>query len=153
MILDIKTYPDKILTKKTRPIREFDANLQKLIDDMAETLYAKHGAGLAANQVGESTQIIVVDGGEGLKVLINPKLTRSRGQMIYAEGCLSFPGIELFIKRPTKIAVAYQDQKGEKCFFEHRRLVDTNPRLSIILLIILNIFVAVGGYLLGRIKF
>ncbi|MEK7160630.1 MAG: peptide deformylase, partial [Patescibacteria group bacterium] len=98
MILDIKTYPDKILTKKTRPIREFDANLQKLIDDMAETLYAKHGAGLAANQVGESKQIIVVDGGEGLKVLINPKITRSRGQMIYAEGCLSFPGIELFIK-------------------------------------------------------
>lgn len=117
MILDIKTYPDKILTKKTKRVGEFDAATKKLINDMVETLYAKRGAGLAANQVGVSKQIIVVDDsrGEGnVKIMINPKIVRKKGEAIMAEGCLSLPGLEFEIKRPEKIEVEYMDKRGQK---------------------------------------
>ena len=110
MILDILTYPNKILTKKTKPVGVVDVETKKLIDDMVETLYAKKGAGLAANQVGESKQIIVVDEsrGEGnVKILINPRIVGKKGAVIMTEGCLSFPGLELEIKRPEKIEVEY----------------------------------------------
>jgi len=113
MILDIKTYPNKILTKKTKPVGEIDAVVKKLIDDMVETLYASKGAGLAANQVGETKQIVVVDEGSGLLVLINPKITKKKGAVISAEGCLSFPGLEVEAKRPVKIEVEYKDRHGQ----------------------------------------
>ena len=113
MILDIKTYPDKILRQKTRPIDRVDETTKKLIDDMIETLYVKRGAGLAANQVGEVKRIAVVDAGDGVKVLINPEILSRQGSIISTEGCLSFPGIELKIKRPTEIEVAYLNQRGE----------------------------------------
>ena len=117
MILDIITYPNKILTKKTKRVGEFNAATKKLIDDMVATLYARRGAGLAANQVGESKQIIVVDdsrGGGNVKVLINPKIIRKKGTVIMAEGCLSLPGLELEIKRPDKIEVEFSDKRGQK---------------------------------------
>ena len=117
MILDIKTYPNKVLTKKTKPVGEIDADTKKLIDDMAETLYVKRGAGLAANQVGVSKQIIVVDEsrGEGkVKILINPKIVRKKGAAIMVEGCLSLPGLELEIKRPEKIEVEYLDKNSRQ---------------------------------------
>ena len=78
MILDIKTYPDKALAKKTKLVGEVNAEIKKLIDDMVETLYARRGAGLAANQVGESKRVAVMDDGQGLLVLINPKITGKR---------------------------------------------------------------------------
>ena len=117
MILDIITYPDKVLTKKTKRVGVVDAATKKLIDDMVATLYANRGAGLAANQVGESKQIIVVDEsrGEGkVKVLINPKITRKKGAEIVIEGCLSFPGLELEIKRPVNIEIEYLDRNGRE---------------------------------------
>ena len=116
MILDIVKYPNKILTKKTKRVGAVDAEIKKLIDNMVETLYAKRGAGLAANQVGASKQIIVVDDsrGEGnVKVLINPKIISKKGAEIMIEGCLSFPGLELEIKRPEKIEVEYFDRRGQ----------------------------------------
>lgn len=116
MILNIKTYPDKVLTKKTKPVGEVNVEIRKLIDDMVETLYAKRGAGLAANQVGESKQIIVVDdsrNGGNIKVLINPKIVKKRGSVSMAEGCLSLPGLEFEIKRPEKIEVEYMDKRGQ----------------------------------------
>src|SRR3989339_602284 len=116
MILNIKTYPDKVLTKKTKFVGEINAEIKKLIDDMVETLYARRGVGLAANQVGESKQIIVVDdsrGGGNVKVLINPKIVRKKGTAIMTEGCLSLPGLEFEIKRPEKIEVEYMDKRGQ----------------------------------------
>lgn len=110
MILDIIKYPNKILTKKTKRVGEISVEIKKLIDDMVETLYVKRGAGLAANQVGVSKQIIVVDEsrGEGkVKILINPKIVRKKGAAIMTEGCLSLPELELEIKRPAKIEVEY----------------------------------------------
>ena len=114
MILDIKTYPDKILTKKTKRVGVVDDAIKKLIDDMVATLYAKRGAGLAANQVGADKRVAVIDAGDGLLVLINPKITNKKGSEIMAEGCLSFPGLELEIKRPAKVEVEYLDKSGQK---------------------------------------
>ncbi|MBU2264980.1 peptide deformylase [Patescibacteria group bacterium] len=113
MILDIKTYPDKALAKKTKLVGEVNAEIKKLIDDMVETLYARRGAGLAANQVGESKRVAVMDDGQGLLVLINPKITGKKGVAAMIEGCLSFPGLELEIKRPEKIEVEYLDKNGQ----------------------------------------
>ena len=110
MILNIKIYPAKILIKKAKKVGEIDVDTKKLIDDMVETLYARRGAGLSANQVGESKQIIVVDdsrGGGNVKILINPRIVRKKGAVIMAEGCLSLPGLEFEIKRPAKIEVEY----------------------------------------------
>ncbi len=112
MILEIIKYPNKILTKKTTKVVNFDKELQSLIDNMTETMYAKKGAGLAANQVGVSKQIALVDVGEGLNVLVNPKIISQKGKAIAFEGCLSFPDLELEIKRPRKIAVRFQDRNG-----------------------------------------
>jgi peptide deformylase len=114
MIREIKIYPDKILSKKAKPVGQIDAAIKKLIDDMVETLYAKGGAGLAANQVGELKQIAVVGIGEGLNILINPKIIDKKGKVVAVEGCLSLPGYELEIKRPQKIVAEYLDKQGRK---------------------------------------
>ncbi|MBU1102616.1 peptide deformylase [Patescibacteria group bacterium] len=114
MIREIKTYPNKILKQKAKRVGQIDAEIKKLIDDMAETLYAKGGAGLAANQVGELKQIIVVDIGEGLKILVNPKIIDKKDKAIMIEGCLSLPGYEILVKRPEKIVVEYLDRQGRE---------------------------------------
>jgi peptide deformylase len=113
MILDIRKYPDKILTRKTKRVVEFDDDLKKIVDDLVETMYAKDGAGLAANQVGITKQVAAVDTGNGLVVLINPKIIGRKGKLIGVEGCLSFPGLELQIKRPQRITVKFLDKNGQ----------------------------------------
>ncbi len=115
MILEIKTFPDKVLNRKTKVVREISDETKKLISDMIETLYAKRGAGLAANQVGIDKQIIVVDDGRdggNVRVLINPKITKRKGAIVSTEGCLSLPGLEFEITRPAKIEVEYKDRHG-----------------------------------------
>jgi peptide deformylase len=116
MILDIKTYPDKILSQKAKKVGEVNAEIKKLIDDMVETLYAKQGAGLAANQVGVAKQIIVADdtrNGGNTKILINPKILLKKGSASLREGCLSLPGLDIEVKRPVKIEVEYMDARGQ----------------------------------------
>ena len=121
MIREIKTYPNKILKQKAKRVGKaelspgrIDAEIKKLIDDMMETFYAKGGAGLAANQVGESKQVVVLDVGDGLMVLINPKIISRKGQVVAPEGCLSLPGFEIEVKRPQKIFVEYVDKQGRE---------------------------------------
>ena len=114
MILPIKTYPNKILKQKTKRVEKIDKEIEKLINDMIETMYASNGAGLAANQVGVAKQILMFDNGKGLKILINPKISNRRGKVIAAEGCLSFPGLEIPVKRPEKINVEFMDRQGIK---------------------------------------
>jgi peptide deformylase len=80
---------------------------------MVETLYAKGGAGLAANQVGELKQVAVIEAGDGLKILINPKILSKKGKIVAVEGCLSLPGYEFDVKRPQKIFVEYLDKSGQ----------------------------------------
>jgi peptide deformylase len=117
-LLPIVTYPDARLREKAISVTEFDATLQQLIEDMAETMYAAPGIGLAANQVGVLKRIFIIDiAGEGepsdLKVFINPELTLTEGLQSYEEGCLSFPGASEEIKRAAKVVIKAHNAKGE----------------------------------------
>lgn len=123
MILEIKKYPDPVLTKKTKKIKNIDQELQKLIDDMIETMYSAPGVGLAAPQVGHSIRLAVFDSSvkeeEGrLTVLINPEVVEKNGEVIMKEGCLSVPGFEAEIKRSEQIKVTGLDRNGQPITIE-----------------------------------
>lgn len=109
-MLEIKKYGEKILRRKTKPVKKVDDEIRKLINFMAQAMYVNNGVGLAANQIGLDLNMAVVDAGKGLKVLINPKLTKSEGEQIDEEGCLSFPGVFFKIKRPKYVEVEALDR-------------------------------------------
>src|SRR6266545_1789821 len=96
-LLEIKTYPSKVLKEKAEPVREIGKDIQKLIDDMIETMYAAPGIGLAAPQVGVPKRLIVIDVSlrdkekPPLVVLINPEIINADGEIESEEGCLSLP--------------------------------------------------------------
>jgi len=109
-IRTILHYPDARLRQKGQPVSQITPEIQKLVDDMAETMYAAPGVGLAATQIGELHRIFLVDiAGENepsnLIVFINPELVRQEGQQVGEEGCLSFPTISEEIKRAGKVTV------------------------------------------------
>lgn len=116
-VREIKKYPDKVLTKKTAPVDSFDKELQKLIDDMIETMYAAPGVGLAANQVGVSRQLLIIDTGikeeqEAIIILANPEIIESEGECSSEEGCLSIPEYTTMVKRAEKVRVKGLDRHG-----------------------------------------
>ena len=114
--LTILEYPDPRLRTVARPVTAFDARLRQLIADMAETMYAAPGVGLAATQVDEHIQLIVIDASETkdqLRVFINPRIVWSSDEtMVCEEGCLSVPGIYDEVRRPARIRVQAQDTYG-----------------------------------------
>lgn len=103
---------DDVLRKVCRTQLTFDEKLHTILDDMAETMYAAEGAGLAAPQVGILRRFCVVDVGDGLIELINPVIEKSEGQQIGDEGCLSLPGEFGKVKRPYSVTVRAQDRNG-----------------------------------------
>ena len=105
-ILDIKKYPDKVLRKRCKEVQSIDGEIKRLLDDMAMTMYAVNGVGLAATQVGLDMRIIVIDIGDGLMKLINPKITKKEGTSVMEEGCLSVPDVYVKVKRPESIVVS-----------------------------------------------
>lgn len=115
-ILDILHYPDPRLHTVAKPVKVFDASLQRLIEDMAETMYAAPGIGLAATQVNQHIQLLIIDISETkdqLQVFINPKIVEKDGEQVYEEGCLSVPGIYDNVTRAEKIVVEAMNVKGE----------------------------------------
>jgi peptide deformylase len=117
-IRKILHYPDKRLRVPGEPVTDFGPALQTLIDDMAETMYAAPGVGLAATQIGVSQQLFIVDvsSGEGpndLRIFINPTIVKADGEIDWEEGCLSFPGVHQDITRAERVKVRAQDRKGE----------------------------------------
>jgi peptide deformylase len=115
-ILDILNYPDPRLHTVAKPVKEVDANIRRLIKDMAETMYAAPGIGLAATQVNQHIQLIVIDTSETkdqLMVFINPKITAKSGSQDYEEGCLSVPGIYESVTRAENITVEALDGEGK----------------------------------------
>ncbi len=107
-ILNILRYPDARLHKVAAPVTVFDASLKKLATDLAETMYAAPGVGLAATQVDVHKQVIVIDASETrdkLLTLINPEIVTASGVADCEEGCLSVPGIYEKIARAGRIAV------------------------------------------------
>src|SRR5688572_2387912 len=107
-ILNILNYPDSRLYKIATPVQQIDAGIRRLIDDMAETMYAAPGVGLAATQVDVHQQLIVIDISEThdeLLVLINPEILQAKGQSDCEEGCLSVPGVFEVVTRAEWIKV------------------------------------------------
>ena len=115
-ILNILEFPDPRLRTVAKPVESVDASLQKLIDDMLETMYAAPGIGLAATQVDCHKQLVVIDVSEGKDqpiVLINPKITKRDGEQVYQEGCLSVPGFYENVDRPQKVKIKALDRDGQ----------------------------------------
>ena len=113
-IRQIRFSDDSILRKKSREINEINDRINILLEDMAETMYKNDGVGLAAPQVGVLRNVIVIDVGQGLIKLINPKIIESDGENIDFEGCLSIPGISGKVKRPERVKIKYLDLSGEE---------------------------------------
>jgi peptide deformylase len=107
-ILDILRYPDPRLYKKAEPVTEVDESVRALVADMAETMYAAPGVGLAATQVDIHKRIVVIDASEArdrLVVLINPEIIEREGVQYCEEGCLSVPGIYEAVERAESVTV------------------------------------------------
>ena len=114
---------DDVLRKQARPVIEFNKHLHTLLDDMAETMYATNGVGLAANQVGVLRRVVVIDIGEGLIELINPEIVEKSGHQEEVEGCLSSPGEYGITKRPMRVKVEAFDRFGNEVTYEGEDLL------------------------------
>ena len=115
-ILDILNYPDARLYTVAKPVSQVDAKIQRLIDDMAETMYDAPGIGQAATQVDVHLQIIVIDTSEAknkLQVFINPKVKTKTGTQEYEEGCLSVPGVYENVTRAETVVIEALDRNGK----------------------------------------
>jgi peptide deformylase len=117
-VLPIRKYGDDVLRRRNEPITTFDAELQKLIDDMVDTMYAAPGIGLAANQVGVNKRVAVIDLSVGkrpgeLYVLVNPEIDEVQGKLTEDEGCLSIPDFTEIVTRPERAHVRFLDRNGE----------------------------------------
>ncbi len=116
-LLNILTLPDQRLKKIAEPINQITAEIKQLADDMLDTMYAAPGIGLAATQVDQHIQLVVIDISEEKDqplVLINPNITERNGEQEHEEGCLSVPGIYANVQRAEQITVHYQDLDGKE---------------------------------------
>ncbi len=119
-LLKIVEYPDPILKTPTEPVADVDAALHQLIDDMFETMYYAGGVGLAANQIGVSKRLFIMDMTEDKSapmVFVNPQIIEQSGEISYQEGCLSFPGLYLDLVRAQKVTVEALDREGKQFTF------------------------------------
>jgi len=116
MVLKILEYPDPRLRKTALPVPAVTPEIRKLIEDMAETLYAAPGVGLAATQVDVHKRIIVIDVSadrDELRVFVNPELISAEGEAEAEEGCLSLPGYYDKVRRAARVRVRALDARGE----------------------------------------
>jgi peptide deformylase len=121
MVLEVLTVPHPVLAKKARAVRddEFGPELERRLSDMAETMYAAPGVGLAGPQVGDSRRIIVLDPGEGeargvrLHKMVNPTIMRRDGKITWGETCLSVPEFEVEVQRARVVEVSWRDPAGQ----------------------------------------
>ena len=125
-ILPILQYPDERLHKIAKKVEHIDESVRKLARDMAETMYAAPGVGLAATQVDRHIQLIVIDVSEthdDLKVFINPELLECQGDKEHEEGCLSVPGIYEKVTRAEHVTVRALDEHGDPFTLEAEGLL------------------------------
>ena len=119
MILNIEKYPSKILFNPTKKVEVIDNGIKKLISDMAETMQANKGCGLAAPQVGTGLRLAVVDDGGRILTLINPEITKfSPETEIIEEGCLSLPQVEVKVRRSSWVELKILDLEGKEINFK-----------------------------------
>lgn len=113
-IRNIRLEGEEVLRKVSREVDVIDKKILTLLKDMAETMYKADGVGLAAPQVGILKRVVVIDVGDGLLELINPKIVEQEGEQIEVEGCLSIPNLVGEVKRPARVVVEALDPRGEK---------------------------------------
>jgi peptide deformylase len=114
MARDIVIWPHKVLTSATQPVTDFGPALQKLLDEMADSMREAKGIGIAANQVGEPLRMALVGREDGTFFeIINPQILERSGEVIWEEGCLSVPDVWEKVKRYQKVKVRYQDKTGQ----------------------------------------
>jgi len=114
-VLPISLYPDSPLRQKSKRVRNIDGSIQRLIDDMVETLHHARGVGLAAPQIGVPLRVVVIElPGEETLALVNPQIVKRSGERAVEEGCLSIPGYRGEIKRSAKVTVKGLDRHGKE---------------------------------------
>ena len=121
-------YPDTRLRRRAKPVAEVNDEIRRLVDDMAETMYAAPGIGLAAIQVDEAKRILVIDISESrdrLQVFINPEIVDHDGEQTFEEGCLSVPGVFDEVTRPAFVKVRALDRDGKPFELEAHGLLAT----------------------------
>jgi peptide deformylase len=123
--LDIVVAGNPVLRMQAEEVKKIDKKLQRFLKDMAETMYAADGVGLAAPQVGVSKRIVVIDVGEGLIEMINPVIVKKEGSVIGGEGCLSVPDYEGEVERAEYVECEFTDRNGK------RMLLQTDGLLAI----------------------
>ena len=130
-IRTILHYPDKRLRTPGQPVEDFGEEFQSLLDDMTETMYAAPGVGLAATQIGVAARIFIIDIATGddqpsdLRVFVNPEIIERHDEIVWEEGCLSFPSVHEEVKRAKRVRVRALDRHGQP--FE----LDTDGLLAI----------------------
>ncbi len=118
MIRPILRLGDSVLTAPARPVAAITPDIQALVDDMIETMYAAPGVGLAAPQIGQSLRIFVIDlsvgrDPKGVIVMVNPEFVEREGMQLEEEGCLSLPGFTSTVARPKRVVVKGLGRDGE----------------------------------------
>lgn len=116
--LEIHKFDDPALRQKAKPVKRVGTAIRKTLKDMAETMYEAKGIGLAAPQIGLDRTMIVVDIGEGLLELVNPKVVSAEGSATATEGCLSLPGMWGEVPRAEKVKVEALDAGGHRTWIE-----------------------------------
>ncbi len=127
-IRTILHYPDPRLRRRAEPVTEINDEIRRLIADMAETMYAAPGIGLAAVQIAEPKRVVVIDISETrdrLQVFINPQIIESQGEQTFEEGCLSVPGIFEEVTRAARVKVRALDRDGHPFELEAEGLLAT----------------------------
>jgi peptide deformylase len=123
-VLPIRVLPDPVLRRKAKKVRKIDASIQKLIDDMIDTMRAAPGVGLAAPQVGESLRVIIVEVPEHeLIALINPQIVKRTGERRVDEGCLSVPGYRAELTRSETVTIKGLNREGREVRIKAQELL------------------------------
>lgn len=113
-VFPLRYYPDPVLRRRARPVRQIDATVRRLVADLVDTMRHNAGVGLAAPQVGVSLRVAVIEIPEHpVVVLVNPEMVKRRGEHLVEEGCLSYPGYRGEIKRSQKVVVKALNLEGE----------------------------------------
>ena len=111
--LKIQLYDSPILRKKCKKVKSIDFQVSQLLDKMVYLMRKEKGVGLAGNQASLNLSLVVIETSPKLYKLINPRLTKRKGRIIFDEGCLSFPGLTLSVKRAEEVWVNYLDTQGK----------------------------------------
>ncbi len=121
---NVRLFGEPVLREKAKPVEVFDKKLLSLINEMFKIMEEAHGVGLAAPQIGHPLRLVVIQFEDNRYVLVNPEIIdKSKEQEEFEEGCLSFPGVSVNIKRPSRVKVAYHDEKGKRSILEANGLL------------------------------